>query len=308
MMFRSSWCAAIALAACRLASAQTTTTAAASFTPQSSAQTLAPSSNLPAFEVDVLFPRANETYNSTSSLPIVFAFQNFTAAAELGPFQFMWVIMPYHSIEKPIPGGVFEDSWIKSFTLHNVSTFTKPDGSAYVLTNYTNPKEWDHGPNYGGTAYALQWYIQWDAINIQCDHPRPAITPSIGSELLFTLLPASPGEWIAPNPSALGNVTDNCGQLGTFAIIHASDTDVCSLDQLLLEKNGDPCAIKPDGPMVSSMSSTVESLSASQSLATTTPTTTESPATSNAAIAIGAPLQLAIAAALVLGGWEFWLL
>ncbi|CAN9082195.1 unnamed protein product [Alternaria alternata] len=175
--------------------------------------------------------------------------------------------MPWNSIENPIPGGVIEDLWDREFTSQNVSTFTNTDGSPYILVNYTNPKEWDHPPNYGGTAYALQ---------------------------------------CAPNPNTLGNVTDNCAQLGTFARVHASDSDVCSLDQLQLGDNGDPCAIKPDEAMVSSISSVVESLSASQSLATAAPTTTESPASSNAAVATGASVQPALAAALVLGGWELW--
>jgi hypothetical protein len=200
------------------------------------------------------------------------------------------------------------DSWTKGFTSENVSTFTNPNGSPFVLTNYTNPKEWDSRPNYGGTAYALQWYIEWDDINARCDRPRPAILPSDGSKLLFTILPHSllGDEWSAPNPSALGNVTDNCAQLGTFAVVDASDSDICSMDQLRLGEGGNPCAIKPDGPMVSSISSVVESLSASRSLGTGTPTTTESPATSNAAVATGVSAQPALAAALVLGGWELW--
>ncbi|CAG5160562.1 uncharacterized protein ALTATR162_LOCUS5852 [Alternaria atra] len=306
MMLRYSWCAATALAACRLASAQTTTTAAASFTPTSSVQTSAPTSNLPAFEIDVLFPRENETYNYTSSLPIVFTFQNLTAAAELGPFRFLWVIMPYNSIKKPIPGGTINDQWVEGFTSENVSTFTNPNGSPFVLTNYTNPKEWNSKPNYGGTAYALQWYIQWDYIEAQCDYPNLAVLPSNGSQLLFTLLPAWRGEWSAPNPSALGNVTDNCAQLGTLAMVDANKSNACSMDQLRLGESGNPCAIKPDEAMVSSMSSVVESLSASQSLATATPTTTESPVTPNAAVATGVSVQPALAAALVLGGWELW--
>ena len=92
-MARSSWCLVTALAACRSAFAQTAATALASSTPASSAQIQAPTSNLPALEIDVIFPRENETYDFTSSLPIVFAFQNLTAAAELGPFTFAWDIM-----------------------------------------------------------------------------------------------------------------------------------------------------------------------------------------------------------------------
>jgi hypothetical protein len=253
-----------------------------------------------------LFPRENETYNYTSSLPIVFAFQNFTAAAELGPFVFSWDIMSYDSIEHPKPGGVIQDVWSKQFTSENASTFTNTDGSPYLLINHTNPEEWGRTPSYGGTAYSLRWYIRWIDINSQCDRPRPGIGSLQDVKLLFTLFPAVPYDWQAPNASALGNVTGNCAQLGTSAMIDANDSDICSMSQFMVGESGNPCAIKPDEAMVSSISSAVESLSSSQSWATAASTTTYSPSTSNAAVATGVPIQPAFAAALVLGGWELW--
>jgi hypothetical protein len=299
------WCLITGLAACQSAFARTTAPPGASLTPTSSAQTSTPTSNLPTFEIDVLFPRENETYNFISSLPIVFAFQNFTAAAELGPFTFSWDIMPYNTIDYPIPGGVTEDRWLRRFTSENASTFTTPDGSPYILINHTNPMDWMHGPENGGTAYSLRWNIHWDNIDSQCDRPRPDIGPSKGVKLLFTLLPAGPNQWNAPDPSTLGNVTDNCAQLGTFAMLDANNPDKCSMDQLLLG-DGNPCAVKPDGPIVTSMSSAVASLSSSQSLATATPTTTDLPPTSNAAVATGVSIQPALAVAFVIGGWELF--
>lgn len=142
-------------------------------------------------------------------------------------------------------------------------------------------------------------------MNKGCDHPRPDIGVSHDTKLLFTLLPAWPNEWKAPDPTTFGNVTGNCAQLGTFAMIDANESDLCSLDQLQWG-DGNPCAIKPDGPMVTSMSSAVASLSSAQSVATATPTTTESSTTSNAAFATGVPIQPALAAAFVVGGWELF--
>lgn len=304
-MARYSWCLVAALAVCRSAFAQTTATAVEPSTSASSAQSTAPTANLPALEIDIIFPRENETYDFTSSLPIVFAFQNFTAAAELGPFTFAWDIMPYHTIDDPIPGGVLEDQWSIDFTSDNASTFTTSDGSPFILVNHTNPNNWMHGPKYGGNAYSLRWYIQWDEVDKQCDRPRPNIGVSQDVQLLFTLLPAWPNEWTAPDSSTFGNVTGNCAQLGTFAMIDANESDVCSLDQLQLG-DGTPCAIKPDGPMVTSMSSAVASLSSAQSAATATPITTESSTTSNAAFATGVPIQPALAVAFVVGGWELF--
>jgi hypothetical protein len=159
------WTFVSLLVACRPTCAQTTTpTADASLI--LTATTLASTStpNPPAFEIDVIFPRENETYNYTSSLPIVFAFQNFSAAAALGRFLFYWDIMPYNSVEDPRPGGVTEDLFQINLAANNVSMFANDDGSPYILVNHTNPHEWVHGPAYGGRAYALQWYVTWGNI------------------------------------------------------------------------------------------------------------------------------------------------
>jgi hypothetical protein len=164
-----------------------------------------------------MFPRENETYNYTTSFPIVFAFQNLSAAAKLGSFRFMWIIMPYNSLSKPIPGGVLEDMWQVDLAANNMSTFTIDHGSPYVLVNNTNLGNWQYGPNYGGTAYALQCYVQWDNTEVQFTSPAPKSFDHI----LFAVLPGTlfHDEWGAPDPGVLGNVTDNCAQLGSVGEI-----------------------------------------------------------------------------------------
>jgi hypothetical protein len=292
------WFFITVLAACRPAFAQTTTSPHAPLRPTSST----PSSSLPTFEIDIIFPRENETYNSTSSLPIVFAFQNLSAAAELGSFRFIWTVMPYHSVCNPIPGGVLEDTWEVSLSTANVSTFANADGSPYVLVNHTNPVNWDHRPNYGGTAYAVQWYIVWDTIENQCDYPRAEIF----DHMLFTILPQGGSDEAAPNPSVLGNVTGNCAQLGSVGEVDAGNSDICSSFRELSDVSGNSCALKPDEAMVSSISSAVGSLSMAQSLAAATPTTTSTTSSTNVAVRTGVPVRPAFAVAMVFGVLELF--
>ncbi|KAF2248298.1 hypothetical protein BU26DRAFT_520012 [Trematosphaeria pertusa] len=283
------------LAACRPAFAETRTIAGTTST-----STSTPAPALPTFEIDIIFPRINETYNWTTSLPIAFAFQNLSAAAALGSFRFIWTIMPYNSVSLPIPGGVREDSWEVAFSPTNASSFTTPGGSPYILVNNTNPYDWDHPPNYGGTAYALQWYIQWDTIESQCDSPAPQVFDHI----LFTLHPEGLDEqWIVPNSSALGNVTGNCAQLGSVAEIDAGNPEVCSSFRELSGGRGNPCALKADEALVSSISSVAGSLATAQSLASATPTTTRTSST-NVAVGTEVPVRPAFAAAVVFGGLE----
>jgi hypothetical protein len=138
--------------------------------PTATTTTATSTPTLPTFEIDIIFPRENEAYNYTSSLPLVFAFQNLSAAAELGRFQFAWNIMPYNSISNPRPGGVLEDGWAINLAENNVSMLANDDGSPYILVNNTNPRDWVHGPDSGvGTAYALKWYVIWDNVSDQCE-------------------------------------------------------------------------------------------------------------------------------------------
>jgi hypothetical protein len=278
----------------------TTTTSDASVMPTASTPT--PTSTLPTFEIDVIFPRENETYNFTSSLPIVFAFQNLTAAADLGLFRFVWDIMPYNSIEEPRPGGVLEDQWSIPLAANNVSMLSNDDGSPYILVNNTNPHDWVHGPDYGlGTAYALQWYVIWENLWNQCEHPAPGIR---SSKILFTILPNGfPDEWAAPNPEMLGNVTENCAQLGSVGEVDR-DKAVCDSFRQLDGASGNPCKIRGDDAMVSSISSVVGSLATAQSLATMTTSTASVASSTNAAVRTGVPVRPVYAAAAMFGGLQ----
>lgn len=213
------------------ASAQTMITSDITYTPTStpaptSAQPHAPTAaeSRPIFELDVVFPRENQTYNNTDYLPIIFAFQNTSAAASIGPFMFTWGIMPYGVVSKHRPGGIFEDMEEIKIGSDNASQFENPDGSPYILVNATNMTLWDHGPSHGEpSVYALQWYIQWDQFwdNDTCRDSK--VSGDDHGQILFNIQPETfYGDVGNPNPGDLGNVTGECAR---FAAIRAMDNE-----------------------------------------------------------------------------------
>lgn len=62
------------------------------------------------FEIDVIYPKSNGSYNFTDTFPIVFAFQNFSAAiAGLPKVHFAWDIMPWGTHEHHMPALITAD-------------------------------------------------------------------------------------------------------------------------------------------------------------------------------------------------------
>ena len=204
-----------------------------------------PASIPSSIEVDVIFPIRNVTYNITESLPIVFALQNLTAAAALGPFTFVWDIMPYGNVgEDQEPGGALNDVWSTTFTTAN--TTTEP----YILVNQTNVQKWQFGPYYPyGSVYALQWYILWDAPIEPCDsNPQ-----DVFGELFFNININSP----EPN---LGNLVGQCPQLGgAYEINTTVKNSSCSV-VVSDSSSNDSCAVTMDQAVVGNISSAVQSL------------------------------------------------
>lgn len=258
-------------------------TSTASSTAQSPAST--PSS----IEVDVIFPIHNATYNITESLPIVFAIQNLTAAAALGPFTFGWDIMPYGNIgENQTPGGVYNDFWITTFTTAN--TTTEP----YILVNQTNVQRWPYGPYYPlGSVYALQWFISW---NVPI---KPCNSDSLGvfGTLFFNININS------PEPD-LGDLIGQCPQLGgAYEINTTAKNSSCSA---VVSNNSSSsevsCAVTLDKATVGNISSSVQSLiAASAAAASATATSasatgTLSPAQHNIAVYSDVPLLYVLVA------------
>ncbi|CAI6337451.1 unnamed protein product [Periconia digitata] len=134
---------------------------------------------LPTFEIDVIYPRENTTYNSTEYLPIVIAFQNFNAAITgLPDVRFLWNIMPWGTVDEPIPAGGSNDLryyWSntssdrsnttygnveKHFKMSDFSNFPNSDGTPYILIESSKMSDWPSAPApHSGGLYALQWFI-----------------------------------------------------------------------------------------------------------------------------------------------------
>jgi hypothetical protein len=280
----------------------TTTTASTS----SGATIPTPVPGRPSFEIDVVFPQENTTYNYTDYLPVVFAFQNMDATFALGQSYFTWAIMPYGPEEdwRPSGGWVEEQDYMFPTGSNNVSEFVNPDGSPYYLVNSTNTSNWDHPPISVGEKYlySLQWYLQWSAIvaNDTCGHEREI--GNLRGNMFFTLYRnQSQGFYSSsnisyPNPQELGNVTDKCALFGGMREIDVNSTDLCTKGREVSAR--DPCAVKPDAAMVSSMSS----VAALRAQPTPTETYEPSPLSSNAARATSMPARSALVLAGIIGG------
>lgn len=244
-------------------------------------------SNASIVEVDVIFPIHNATYNITQSLPIVFALQNLTAAAAIGPFTFEWDIMPYGKVGYPEthePGGVLNDYASIYFTTANAST------EPYILVNQTDVQKWQFGPFYPyGSVYALQWSIQWDDDIKPCDSAPLGVFGSLFFNININ----------DPEPS-LGNLTGRCPQLGAvYEINTASKNGSCSA---VASNNGtgNPCAVTLSQATVANISSIWQGLvAASTATASASATSASSTAKHNSAIGSNVPFSYMLVATLL---------
>ncbi|OAG05132.1 uncharacterized protein CC84DRAFT_1177228 [Paraphaeosphaeria sporulosa] len=284
---------------------QTTTTTAASTIFNATMPT--PVEGRPSLEIDV-FPRANTTYNYTEYLPVVFAFQNMNATLALGNVYFQWAIMPYGTEDDWILGGIWiEDPGYSGLETHNVPDFFNPDGSPYFMVNSTNTTNWNTNSvpsNWPGEEflYSLRWYLRWSAFGYaREDETCVYLHGDLKGDMFFTMhhTRSSGGYWQGdsttyPNPRELGNVTGNCAQFGGMREINVNSTDLCEKARVV--SSGNPCTVKPDAALVSSMSS-VAALRAQP-----TPTRIEEPSSSSAARAMSMPGRAVLVLAGIIGG------
>jgi len=252
-----------------------------------------PASTPSSIEVDVIFPIHNATYNITKSLPIVFAVQNLTAAAALGPFTFGWDIMPYGNVgENQEPGGVTNDFWTTTFTTANTTT------TPYILVNQTNVQKWQFGPYYPlGSVYALQWFISWNVPIQPCDSDPLGVFGTLFFNININ----------SPEPD-LGDLIGQCPQLGgAYEINTTAKNSSCSAvvsnsSNSSSSSSEDSCALTLDKATVGNISSAVQSLiAASAAAASATATSasatgTLSPARHNIAVSSDVPLLYVLAA------------
>lgn len=278
-------------AAADTTSIQTTTPALASNSTITSAlpssPTTAPQSPGIPLEVDVIYPLANQTYNITASLPIIFAVRNIShAAAELGNFAFWWQIMEWGNIGQPVaPSGLWEDDYQWQFTPE-----TAPE-DLWIAVNQTDIQKWIHGPRYPyGTTYALQWGMTWYGVKGACGSDPGG---NWSNQMLFNVDIKTGVEPELKNLSL-------CPQFGAAMEVNPAATAGCAAVGTPVS-TGDPCVVAVDQAMVTSLSSEWQGLlsaSAAASYESTHPTTTSS--RSAAPTCVSVPLGLLLIAGVLI--------
>src|ERR1700761_1615631 len=267
-----------------------------------SSTTSSPASTPSGVEVDVIFPAFNATYNITKSLPIVFVLQNLAAAAPLGPFFFTWGIMPWGGVGgPPAPGGVTNDFFSISFSPANITN------EPIIIINQTDVQKWEFGPNNpvlpyypDGSVYALQWGLQWE---VKTSNMCASNWDFITGQNYFNI------NLGAPEPD-LQNVTGQCAQQGSLWDFNPSATNRSCKVAISDNGPGDPCAVKVDDAVATSISSVVQSIvtasaaAASASSASWYSRTRIPPPQHNMAVNSDAPLRYVVMAMFLLGGFE----
>ncbi|KAK4151007.1 hypothetical protein C8A00DRAFT_36353 [Chaetomidium leptoderma] len=210
------------------------------------------------FEVDVVFPR-NESYAPKDVFPIVLAIQNISILRAIGDFEAYWDIMPFS--EGYIPGRITYDGG--SFQIPND---TATDGPTFLVTT-TN------GTN-----------------RVPVAHCRGIIHNGFS---------ASPQEDPFGNTILESLDIPECPALGAVVEIRPNATmPECPRVELLEGREGNPCAVKVDQAVTSSISSRATSMAS----ATLTTSTTSSPSSSSTAgVGPARTVQTALAAACIIG-------
>jgi hypothetical protein len=251
------------------------------------------------FEIDNVFPR-NETYKTADVFPIVFALQNMTAMASIGPFQLTWSIMPFGEGRRP-SGLVPDDDefMLAGSSLLPPNNTAPSDGTTY-LVDYTNATEWISYAKDDDYRFMLQWSLHWPGLDEDlCDRDLSSARASLPDQgsVMFNVQRTwgENGRWKGPIHDAL--VTTECPQLGSVVeIAPNATTPECPAVQKRLEREGNPCGAQPDEAAVSSIMSQVSSMAAPTS------TTAAPSSTSSGGVGPARTVQTALAAACLLCG------
>jgi len=257
------------------------------------------SDDTPSFEVDIIFPR-NETYKETEHLPIAFVFQNVSAVLAapkiMGKPTIQWSIMPFRGGWSP--GGLHLDEG--EFTIPTDAT--KQDHTIFVA--YTNITAWwddfRKPPAEEQYRYQLRWHVRWLAHQGnggECDHVAQG-------KMMFNLERLL---WYE-DPKMVGKTADimqatECPAFAGSVQIRPNATmpDCPIIDDKekipVVEGMGNPCAVKVDKALLSSISSEASRLAIPP--ATSSEVTTS---TSTDGARVLRPIQTVLAAACVLCG------
>lgn len=242
-------------------------------------------------EIDVIFPR-NETYKPTADFPIALAIQNATAIGVLGNYTLSWVITPY--TQGLIPTG----------QAYGDGKFVVPDEASgpVILVGTSNVTAWIRR-KMRGDRYMLRWSVVWDGLVERCGYNTSIITGGLmfGIEADWE---SEPGAYGAED-AGKGKAPDimqvpECPVVGAVVDITPSATTSSTSCPTVVGntgRQGNPCAVKVDRAVASSISSQVASLAKPTPTSTRTWVATQK---STAAAEVGRPVQTALAAACLL--------
>ena len=243
-------------------------------------------------EIDVIFPR-NETYKAVADFPVALAIQNATALGALGNYTLSWIIMPY------------TDGVIASGLSYGGGKWVVPAEAKepVIFVGTSNVTAWIKRKK-RGDRYMLGWSVVWDGVVERCGFENTFISGGLmfGVEGAFESDPFAYG-WEDAGKGKTPDILQvpECPALGAVAdITPSATTSPASCPTVVGDtgRKGNPCAVKVDKAMASSISSQVSVLAKP----TPTPTPTWVATTwSTAAAEAACPVQTALAAACFLG-------
>lgn len=260
------------------------------------------SDDIPSFEVDVIFPR-NETYKETDHLPIAFVFQNMAtllaAPKIMGDPSISWSIMPFGDGTSPSGLHVADGDFIIP------ADAAKQNHTIFVT--YTNVAGWweyytgtpGYKPSQMDFRYQLRWHVRWHAHQQNTDGKCGGTGGTTSGHIFFNLERPE-------NPETVGKIADimqapECPAFsGSVQILPNPTMPDCPIIERWsepVEGKGNPCAVKVDKALLSSVSSEASRLAIPP--ATSSEVMTSTSTDGGRALR---PMQTALAAACVLCG------
>lgn len=219
---------------------------------------------VPHFELDVIFPR-NETYLPAETFPIAVAIQNLTALRTLGDFEVAWDIMPYAN--GLVPGGITYDMGVFEMLEDG------GDGTSIFVGN-SNVTGWIDEKRQRGEQYGLNWHVVWRRLKERCGIENT----NVFGHIIFDVqtewerretrekveLGLTPDVKEAPECPVFGTVVEIRPPVGNSSCETVVDGDT--------GREGEPCAVRVDRELASS----IESWAASIATSTPSPTSLDS--------------------------------
>jgi hypothetical protein len=254
------------------------------------------------FEIDIIYPR-NDTYNTSSLLPIVIAIQNPSAPLRIGSFSLEWSIEPYGNGNEPagitVGTGLQSSGWLSAANFTTNSNLFATGGSpsldngkneTYFYVSYSNMSAWynhlefENSPPHDIYALNVAVWFSWQEspMNETCG-PQPYWYPYLPDKNVFFSAPFNGTGKAVDVKDAVGQCGYELGVIG----LSRNDTANATCPGFLLDysgPSGSPCAVNVTEEIVRSLESQVAVLAAPPSPA---PAPTQTAAPQNGAARMG---------------------